>query len=592
MRYDLIIKNAYVIDGSGAEGFNADVAVKDGVIAFVGTLAEDAAAEETVDAGGKCLVPGFIDAHSHADLAAARYPGMENYLVQGVTTVFAGQCGMGVAPSEHFSLGMVEDGTRIGPGVQRRIREYYGSSASPVALAAEKDVIDSLYRECYGVEKDWGDWASYEKSLENRGLGTNMILLVGHGTLRAEVLGTGCERAASPEETDRICDLLDRSMKQGASGLSFGFDYAPGSYAKEDELLRLAQVVADNGGVLAAHVQFSPRRGAETVVGFQPIDGYRELLELGLRTGARVQLSHLRCGYKPVPDAEAGSRYARAVTDLIDEYRAKGVEAGWDVLPNYTDAGTFEPMLASKFPALLEECGSLTAFEEKLRTGEGFAECLRRAENGEGGGMIPRMPRWAESYVVRQCKDPGLCGKTIEQIAKDSGTQPLEAALRLLRDDIRTCVSMHHPDGELRGFDWYIGRPDVSVGLDVGSSPLDCQLETRPDMPPVYNGGWADFAGTAWMICRNRHLPKEHLIASLTGNTAKNLGLSDRGLVRPGFKADLVMIDWDKYGDNVDYVHPNRGPSGIERVWVNGIPAAERGRPLNAGAGRILDIKR
>lgn len=590
MRYDFIIRNAEVLDGSGNESFTADIAVKDGVIVTVGRIPEDAQADEIIDASGKSLAPGFIDAHSHADLAAARYPGMDNLLVQGITTVFAGQCGMGVAPSVDHSLGMVEDGIRIGPDVQGLIREHYKEHSSRAALTAERQFLDELYARCYGVDKDWGDWAEYEASLIKKGPGANMILLAGHGALRAEVMGLNCDREASAEETERLCSLLDRTMKQGASGLSFGFDYAPGSFAGYDELLKLSQVVADNGGILAAHTQFSPRRGSGTVSGFQPIDGYRELLELGLKTGARIQLSHLRCGYKPVPDPVAGRAYAKAVTDLIDEYRAKGVKAGWDVLPNYTDAGLFEPMLASKFPVFLEECGSLKAFEAVLRTAEGFEKLLSRAEKGEGGGMIPGLPRWEEGYVVRQCAEDSFAGKSIAELASGEGTDPLRFALLLLREDVRTCVSLHMPDGELRGFDWYISRPDVSVGLDVGTSPMNCQLEKRPDMPPVYRGGWADFAGMAYMMCRNRHLSREHLIAAVSGNTALDLGLSDRGFVRPGMKADLVLMDWDILDDNIDYIHPNRGPLGIERVWVNGVLAAAEGKPLAAGAGTILHI--
>ena len=161
--------------------------------------------------------------------------------------------------------------------------------------------------------------------------------------------------------------------------------------------------------------------------------------------------------------------------------------------------------------------------------------------------------------------------------------------LELLRSDVRTCGRLVVAQKDYIGFSEFVNHPDASIGLDTECCNYDCCMESRPDMPPVYMGSYSDFSGMVWLI---KHpdvcVSREKLIASMTGRTAKNLGLRDRGLVREGMRADLLVIDWERLDANIDYIHPNRAPKGIDYVFVNGVLTAEQGKPLNPRAGMVI----
>ena len=234
--YDLLIRNARIIDGTGADAFSADVAVQDGVICAIGNLGH-AESAETVDAAGRSVVPGFIDSHSHADLTAARFPDMESLTAQGVTTVCAGHCGMGAAPLGRYYMGTSGDGEALEKMLPPLVTKE-NPQVSATVLPAEP--VRRAFAEEYGVELDWSSWQEFNRHFERCGLGANMMCLVGHSTLRAQVMGPDCLRPASEGETDAMCTLLRRCMEEGACGLSYGFDYAPGNWAEDEEILRLA----------------------------------------------------------------------------------------------------------------------------------------------------------------------------------------------------------------------------------------------------------------------------------------------------------------------------------------------------------------
>ncbi len=590
--YDLLIKNAKVMDGTGADAFSADVAVKDGVICGVGNLGYMESAE-TVDAAGRSVVPGFIDSHSHADLTAARFPDMENLTAQGVTTVCAGNCGMGAAPLTRYYMGTSGDGEAL-----EKVRPPLVTKESPqtAAVVLPIEPVRRAFSEAYGVSLDWSSWQKFNRHFERCGLGANMMCLVGHSILRIQIMGPDCLRAASTEEIEAMCALLRQCMEEGACGLSYGFDYAPGNWAEDEEILRLAAVVAEYDGLLSAHVQHSGLRRGKLDRGFQPYQGFRELLEIGLKTGARLQVSHLRTPFKPLNDKEAASAAAQALLGLLDEYRAKGVRVGWDVLPNYPVAGEYAPMLASLLQCYVERCGSLTRFGEML--GDNVYCARLRAELAEGKNLGRGelysfdidMPGWDAMWRVTRHNEKSYEGKTTRELAKLAGLEPLDMLLRLLETDVRTCIRLDDPGKEYIGFADFIHHPDAAIGLDVECWNYDCNQETRPDMPPVYLGAYSDFSGMAYLLTHPdaADLRREDRIAAMTGRTARNLGLRDRGFVKEGMRADLVLLDWEKLSPSVDYVHPNRAPAGIDAVWVNGRLTAEKGRLYNPRAGRII----
>lgn len=589
--YDLLIANGTVIDGTGGAPFRADVAVNGGVICAVGKL-DGAQAGRVIDAAGKLVTPGFIDAHSHADISVARFPDMENLTLQGVTTVCAGNCSMGVAPlGDYYMHTMCDEEAieRIQPPLMMGPHPQLDVQVVPA------DELRAAFQDAYGVALAWGSWEEFNAQLERTGIGANMMCLVGHAVLRVQVMGEDCCRAATSEEIERMCALLRRCMEQGACGLSYGFDYAPSNFAEEDELLALARVTAEYGGLLSAHVQHSAMRYGKMHPGFQPYQGFREFLEIGLKTGVELRVSHLRTPFKPLADRHAASAAAKCLLELFEEYRAKGVRVTWDVLPNYPVAGEYAPMLATKLQCYVERCGSLTRFGAMLQNRQ-FRTRLRRelldgANTGKDQtyGFDVRMPDWDLMWVVTKHRNTAYEGQSIRALAAQEGMEPLDMLLHLLQTDVRTCGRLVVEQKELIGFADFVNHPDATIGLDVGCCNYHCELETREDMPPRYLGSYSDFSGMIWLL---KHpdvcVSREALIASMTGRSAQQLGLRDRGFVREGMKADLLVLDWEKLDANIDYIRPDRAPLGVEYVFVNGVLSAQDGKPLDARAGQVI----
>lgn len=586
---DLIIKNGLLIDGTGADARIADVGIRGGRIVLVGDL-KDAQAAAVADAGGKVVAPGFIDSHSHADISAIRTPDLESLTAQGVTTVCAGHCGMGLAPLSRHYMGMTGDAEAL-------------NAVFPPLFAGERPgrtpVVDlepfrKAYRDIYGVPLDWNSFGEFLAHIERSGIGPNLIPFVPHGPLRIAVMGADFRRPASAGEIAEMCDLLRQSMDSGAHGLSFGFDYQPGDEADSAELLALARVVAEYDGMITAHAQYSPRRGQRIIEGFQPVDGYREMLELGLCSGARIHISHLRPGYRNLPAPELVDEACRSVMRLFDEYRARGVRAGWDVLPFYFEAGDYAPMLASRLLPYVEQCGSLTRFQSMLRLPEYRMRLRCELEDGinpgarSAAGLNASEPGWDSVYEITRCALPGCTGKTIGELAAERGRDPVGTLLDLLAGDVRTCVRIRTPAKSPFGLDCYASYPDAAFGLDVGGCNFACQCETRPDMPPQYSGTYSDFSGMIMLLTSGVIRRREDAIAAVTGRTARNYGLSDRGRVAEGMRADIVVLDWDALDPNIDYVAPNRPPRGVDMVFVNGRLTAEKGRTLNPRAGMVV----
>lgn len=587
--YDLLIQNAAVIDGTGADAFQADVAVKDGVIRAVGHLS-DARAERVIDAAGRVVAPGFIDSHSHADLTVARFPDMENLTAQGITTVCTGHCSMGVAPLKDWYMSTMSDSEAVERVMAPLMEQPIPQLEATVLDAA---AVRAAFSDAYGASLDWSSWAEFTAHLRREGIGPNMMNLVGHGNLRVQVMGPDNLRAASREEISEMCALLRQCMEEGACGLSYGFDYAPSSYAEEEELLALAEVVAAYDGLISAHVQHSALRRGRREPEFQPYQGFQEFLEIGRRTGARLQISHLRTPFKPLNDRRAAAAAEKALMALIAQYRDMGVRVNWDVLPNYPVAGDYAPMLASLFLPYVERCGSLTRFAQMLENPT-YLRRLRR-ELGDGSRLgeqsILAMPGWGGMWVVTSHVNAAYVGRTVQALAQEAGTDAIGMALELLRGDVRTCGRLWVAQKDFIGFADFAHERDASIGLDVSACPYDCNKEARADMPPVYMGAYSDFSGMVFFLKHpdTADIRREDRIRAMTGRTAENLGLRDRGFVKEGMRADLVVIDWDALDPNIDYIHPNRAPKGIDFVFVNGALTAEKGRLLNPRAGMVIE---
>lgn len=588
--YDFMILGGSLIDGTGKDAYVADVAAKDGKIVAIGDLGGEEA-KQTFDAGGKWVTPGFIDAHSHADCMVALCPDFESLTVQGITTVYTGHCGISIAPMVTHYMGTVNDSEAM----ERVLPPLFSGGSLGDAPVVNAGLFRAAYGQAYGVDLTWGTWADYLAHIERSGVGVNMVSLVGHGAVRHQVLGTDYRRAATTAEIDQMSRLLHDCMESGANGLSFGFDYSPGDYADEREILALAKIVAQFDGIVSAHTQHRKERRGTVNERFQYHQGHRELLEIGLKTGVRVQLSHVRPAYGGLPDdrlIEAASAY---VLDMIDEYRNRGVRVGWDVLPHYMEATFFNPMFASKLQAYVEQCGSLASFQEMLHNPEYYRRLYKELEQGINpgvnamNGINVRRQGWDTMREVNRCSNKEYLGKTISDLAVERHLSSLDMYLQLLAEDVYACGRLRVPEKSRLGLEFFANHPEASFGLDVtGCNYAGCNRETRPDMPPKYIAAHTEFSGMIHHLASGLISRREDAIASVTGRTARNIGLRDRGFIEVGLQADIVIMDWNKLDTNVDYLRPNRAPKGIDHVFVNGQLSAQHGRALNPRAGRVI----
>ncbi len=529
--FDLVITGGRVIDGTGNPWFYADVGISDGVIAVVGRLT-GADATRRIDARGKVVVPGFIDLHSHSSGALSsedpRRRAALNLVSQGVTTV--------VLNPDGFSRRM------------------------PIAR--------------------------HRSQLQELNFAPNVVLLVGHNTVRRRVMGDDARRPATPAEVAEMRRLVRQGMEDGALGLSAGLEYPPGIWSTTDELVALAEEVVPFGGIYIAH-----ERSAGDPMWYWPsqydsapptlLDATRETIEIAERTGIRAVTTHIKV---------RGGRYwgsSGAVIQLIERARARGVEIWADQYP-YNSTGSDGRVVLIP-PWALGGPPRRGGGEEAERD---YATSLRRtlddpeAATGVRLDIAFEMERrgTAENIVVFEYPDSTYIGKSLAQVAADLGTTPVEVAIKLQLEGFR-----ERPGGaRLRGFsiseydiEAYAARPWVATASDAGAS-----LPGRGSRHPR---GYGTFPRKIrWYAMERGVLSIEDAIRSASSLPAQILGLRNRGLVREGFAGDIAVLDLARLRDRATFFEPHQYADGVEYVLVNGQPVVDGGRLTGALPGQVI----
>ncbi len=480
--FDVLIRNGRVMDGSGSPWLRADVGIRAGRIAAIGRLA-GAAAARTIDAADRLVTPGFIDVHTHAaeGLARTELRQGQPLLAQGVTTIVANPDGGG-----------------------------------PV------------------------DLASQAAHLQSNGVGPNVALLIGHGSVREAVMGRA-NRAPTPEELDRMRALVRRAMDQGAFGLSSGLFYVPGSYSKTEEVIALAAVAGERGGLYTSHI----RDEADYNIGV--VAAVQEVIRIAEEAHVIAIVSHMKA---LGPDNWG---LAHAMTARIDAARARGVQVFADQYP-------YEASSTSLQAALLPLGVPLQGSEAILR------ENLRR----RGG---------PEAIQIAFCKsDPSIEGKTLAQIAKARGTTPEAAATGILAHGGASIVSFNMSEDDIRHI---MTRPYTMASSDGG---LVLPTEGKPH-PRDYGA----FARRLAVYVRERHVVSlEFAIRSMTSLPAAVFGIAGRGAIREGAAADIAIFDPAAVRDVATYVDPHHLAEGMSYVLVNGVVVVDDGKFTSALPGRVL----
>ncbi|MFA5342532.1 MAG: D-aminoacylase [Kiritimatiellia bacterium] len=514
---DYKIVGGLIFDGTGVEPARADVGVAGERIAVIGDLGP-AEASAVIDAAGRYVTPGFVDAHSHSDAYLLIEPSAPSKLFQGVTTEIVGNC---------------------------------GASAAPLADAAwlPSDWRDQTYPGA------WRSVADYRCLLEQACPAPNVMLLIGHGKLRAWVMGYQA-RPATADECRAMTRLLEQSMDEGGRGFSTGLIYPPGLFAATEEIADLARVAARRDGIYTTHLRSEGQNLLEAI---------EETLAIGRQTGVRLEISHLKTsGRDNWPKVEAA-------LNSIRRARAAGLDVAADRYP-YTAGGTDLDVILPDWA----QAGGRDAVLQRLRDRDERERLWRE--------MTASRPAedW-EGVVIGSTAEASFRGKSLPEVAQAWGVDPVAAALRLMEsDELKTSAFFF---GMSEDNMWKIlAEPFVMLGSDASLRALNGPLSRDFPHPRAY-GAFPRFLRAA-LDGKTVALPEA--IRKMTSLPADHFRLKGRGRVVAGAYADLVVFDPNTVADVATFGEPHALARGIECVMVNGVPTLDRNGLTGRRAGQIL----
>lgn len=499
--FDLLIKNGKIMDGTGNPWFISDLAIRDGRIAEIGIIAAERAAR-VIDVRGLIVAPGFIDVHAHIESGIAPRPTADNYLQMGVTSVITGNCG--------------------------------GSASS------------------------LGEWFA---RVEKDGTSINIGSLIGHNTVRRAAMNGDFNRAPSAEELQRMRELVEQAMKDGAVGLSTGLIYIPGTWARTDEIVELARASAKFGGVYASHMRDEGEFVDKSV---------NEALEIGAQSGCPVEISHLKVASKERWGDSA------LITKMIAEARTRGQQVTVDQYM-YTASSTNSGVL---LPDWVFDGG----FEKvKERLSDQPTRARIRAE------MIASQKRrgredFSYAYVASHRANPAFNGKNLPEIArmvrgKAGAEEEAEQAMDIVLAGGAQMI--YHTMSE-QDVEQIFRQPFTMIAADAGVE------DTNPTSVPHPRGFGNNVRALGKYVRERKLVSLEEGIRKMTSLPAQTFRLWDRGLLRKGMSADIVIFDERTIADRATFQQPKQYATGLECVIVNGQVTIEKGRHLGTRAGRIL----
>ncbi|MCK4317991.1 amidohydrolase family protein [Candidatus Bathyarchaeota archaeon] len=590
--YDLIIKDAYIVDGSGKAPYKGSVGVKGDKVAALGAV--KGAAEKVVEAKGLYASPGWIDAHSHGDSTLLFFPKAESYIMQGVTTFVGGECGGSQGPFGDM-MGL--------PGIaSEHINELEPHKYYPKNQVFPREDVNELMKRHYGWEVDWNTLGEWMDRVEKVGVSMNAAPLVGQGTCRINVMGNDYKRHSTPEELESIKERIHQAMREGAIGISTGLDYDPGVWASMDEINECVSIMKEYGGVYCPHWR---RTGRRRDVKFgdarsNKVDGLLESINTCRVTGVKTNIAHLTPGWRLVPE---GHEYMeehniRATLQYFDDALEEGLDISFDSMPWFLRGGfDVMPYLSSILTPWLRESGSREKFAEWLKVPDYREEIVDALKNGKWYIRLAYSPnsnpQWAENIWVSKHKDEKLIGKNVAQIAAERDKPLLDTWFDLICED-PDATGYTAGTADTGNFPWKPYRALMfqhrcgSLSLDQSVYDVEYRMKKPPYRRPGRNAYSAFPAFIDKMVNELNVFTVEECIYKISTAAAEHHNLKGRGTITPGSYADITVFSLDKLKVVSTPVEPNKHPKGIEYVFVNGDTVVEKGKHTGATPGRVL----
>ncbi len=499
--YDLVIKNGLIVDGTGNQAYAGDIAIQGSRILKIGSL-KGIRAMETIDASGLVVAPGFIDIHTHCDRGIERVPTVDNYILQGVTTVIGGNCG-----GHRFPL------------------------------------------------------AKLYKDLEETGISINFGSLVGHNTIRREVMKFRME-TPTEEEMAQMKALIDQEMRSGGLGFSTGLSYLPGIYSKTEEIVELASVVSPFDGIYASHIRDQAQHITEAI---------EEAIEIGEKNNLTVQISHIK-----LADDEVWGETER-ITKPVEEARARGVAVFLDQYPYTATSSGF----TSSFPSWVFE-GGRDQFLERIKDPEIYAKVRayiidRRLKSTKGINKLETI------YIANSRNYKDYEGKNLHDILLAQGKEPTIKNGADLIIEIETgggasCVFFQMDEKDVEDL--------MKLSYNMFASDGSVQ-ELGRGVPHPRNYGTFPRVISYYVLEKNI-LSLEEAVRKMTSLPAQTFNLKDRGLLKKGMYADICVFDLEDFKDKATFAEPHQYSQGLAYVIVNGKIAIQNYEHTHIRSGMIL----
>jgi len=532
--YDLLIVHGRIIDGSGSPWFEGSVAVKDGRIADVGRL-PGATATRVIDASGLVVAPGFIDLHSHSDYTLLVDGTAQSKVRQGVTTEIIGEA------------------ASAGPILAPAVADFDNGTAP----LTQKD----------GLKRDWTTLGEYFARVERQGISVNIASYVGSGQVRLDVMGN-VNRAPSAAEMTQMKGLVDRSMREGAIGLASGLIYAPNMFAKTSELIDLAREAAKYGGLYTTHI-----RGE----GANSVEAIGEAIEIAEKAGLPAHILHFKS------NGQANWGRMPELIQVIQKARDRGLDITADQYPYLAGMTSLEQCLPPKY---LE--GTADDVVARLRSPAARAEIRQAIERGLPGwdnDEVKDCGGW-HGVMLASCQLPAnkkYEGKRLDEVAQMMGKDPVDALCDLLIAEHATPMAIYFSMSEA-DVEAAMKQPWVGIGSDGAAVNPSMAFMGRPH--PRFYGTFPRVLG---VYVRERHvLTLPDAVRKMSSLAAQIIGLTDRGLLRPGMAADITVFNPDTVRDEATFEDPARYPRGIPYVIVNGVVVIDQGEHTDAKPGHVL----